>query len=215
MNFKHAPQLHIVWHRLGLREYALVWNAMQHFTNTRSCDTQDEIWTLQHPPVYTLGQAGDKKHILNSTSIPIIHTDRGGQTTYHGPGQLIAYILYDLRRGDIGIKNFVWHLEQAVINLLADNRIQATRLDGAPGIYVAKRKIASIGLRIRKGYSFHGVSLNCNMNLEPFENIITCGNDKLKMIQMSDLITIVNIEQVEQDLARHLALQLNLIIVNN
>lgn len=210
MNFTHTtPHLpHIIWHRLGLSDYVSIWKAMQHFTTTRSLNTSDELWTLEHTPIYTLGQTGNLEHILNSASIPVLRSDRGGQATYHGPGQLVAYILYDLRRSGIGIKTLVWRLEQAIINLLVDNQIDAERWVGFPGVYVAKRKIASVGLRVRKGCCFHGISLNCNMDLMPFRNIVTCGNAQLEMIQLMDLMEKVNMIQIEHDLVKHLALQL-------
>ncbi|KOR28623.1 hypothetical protein TI03_04295, partial [Achromatium sp. WMS1] len=154
-----------MWHSFGLQDYIPIWQAMQHFTRNRKHFTPDELWTLEHTPVYTLGQSGQRKHILNAVTIPVLQTDRGGQVTYHGPGQIIAYILYDLRRAGIGVKTLVNRLEQAVIDLLENEGIIATRKTKAPGVYVADSKIASLGLRVRHGFSFHGLSLNCDMDL--------------------------------------------------
>lgn len=208
-------QSHIIWHSLGLCDYLPIWEAMQRFTDTRCSNTVDEIWTLEHTPVYTIGQAGSLKHILTPEKIPVFRSDRGGQATYHGPGQIIVYVLYDLQRAKIGIKKLVWHLEQAVIDLLIEMGIQAQRQAGFPGIYVVNKKIASLGLRIRKGRSFHGLSLNCAMDLEPFTRIITCGEANLQMTQIADLIAAVDIKQIENQLVQQLVRQLtsaNLII---
>lgn len=208
-------QPHIIWHSLGLCDYVPILEAMQRFTDMRCPDTADEIWTLEHRPIYTIGQAGSLEHILTSGKIPVLRSDRGGQATYHGPGQIIAYVLYDLQRNKIGIKHLVCRLEQAVIDLLANEGVEAQRQTGAPGIYVATKKIASLGLRVRKGRSFHGLSLNCAMDLEPFTRIVTCGNADLQVTQLADLVTSVNMQQIETNLVRHLTLQLsptNLII---
>ena len=156
---------------LGLRDYESVWREMQHFTDTRSTDTPNEVWLLQHPPVFTLGLNGKREHILDPGDIPIIKCDRGGQVTYHGPGQLIAYLLLDMRRHKFAVKALVSKIEQAVIDLLAEYQIQGQRREGAPGIYVDGAKIAALGLRIRKGCSYHGLSLNVDMDLEPFLRI--------------------------------------------
>ncbi len=195
----------IVWHRLGRQEYRSAWQAMQRFTEQRDLDTPDEIWTLQHPPVFTLGQAGRPEHILDPGDIPVVHSDRGGQVTYHGPGQIVAYLLLDLRRTGLGIKTLVRHLEQAVIALLSDYAIQAKLMAGAPGVYVDGRKIASLGLRVRRGCSFHGLSLNCDLELEPFRRINPCGYPGLEVTRMADLAHITSLEDVERSLVQHIA----------
>lgn len=160
---------------------------MQDFTNQRDDATPDEIWLLEHEPVYTQGQAGKAEHLLHSTEIPVVQSDRGGQITYHGPGQLIAYLLLDLRRKGISVRELVSGLEQAVIALLARYGIQASARPDAPGVYVSGRKIASLGLRVRRGCSFHGVALNVNLDLTPFTHINPCGYAGLQMTQCSEL----------------------------
>lgn len=155
---------------LGQVDYLPTWRAMQAFTESRGPDTPDEIWLLQHPPVFTLGQAGKREHILSETGIPVVAIDRGGQVTYHGPGQLVAYILVDLKRRGYGVKELVRRLEQAVIDLLAALGVDAERLAGAPGVYVGGAKIAALGLRIKGGCSYHGLSLNVAMDLTPFSD---------------------------------------------
>lgn len=171
---------------LGTQDYSHAWNAMRAFTDNRDADTPDEIWFLEHPPVYTLGQNGKQEHILNATDIPIIHADRGGQVTYHGPGQLVGYVLIDLKRRTIGVRQLVTALEQSVIALLADFDIPARSRCDAPGVYVNDSKICSLGLRVRRGCSFHGLALNINMDLAPFLHINPCGYSNLKMVQMRD-----------------------------
>ncbi len=173
---------------LGLQEYTLVWHAMQEFTNERTPETPDELWIVEHPPVFTLGLAGREEHILNPHDIPVIRTDRGGQVTYHGPGQIVIYILLDLRRREGGIRNLVCDIEKAVIQLLAEYHIQGERRPNAPGIYVQEKKIASIGLRVRRGCTYHGVSFNFDMDLTPFSYINPCGYQDLQMTQLSELI---------------------------
>ncbi len=195
----------IIWRRLGCQEYQSTWQAMHRFTERRGPNTPDEIWTLQHPPVFTLGQAGKPEHILDPGDIPIIHSDRGGQVTYHGPGQIVAYLLFDLRRGGIGVKTLVQRLEQAVIDLLSDYTIRAELKAGAPGVYVSGRKIASLGLRVRHGCSFHGLSLNCNLELEPFRRINPCGHSGMEVTRMADLTPVSSLEEVEQALVQSIA----------
>jgi len=160
---------------------------MQQFTDNRTVNTLDELWVLQHPPVYTLGQAGKREHLLNPGNIPIYHVDRGGQVTYHGPGQLIIYVLMNIKRRSWGVKKLVQALEQAVINYLASHQINAKRRDKAPGIYVEECKIASLGLRIRHGCSYHGLSFNVDMDLTPFYGINPCGYAGLEVTQLRDL----------------------------
>jgi len=161
--------------QLGRQDYQDVWQEMQHFTDTRSSNTADEIWVLEHPPIFTLGLNGKPEHILDAGDIPVVKCDRGGQVTYHGPGQLIIYLLLDLRRRDLGVKALVYKIEQAIIDLLAEQGIDGQRRKGAPGIYVDDAKIAALGLRVRRGCCYHGLSLNVNMELEPFSRINPCG----------------------------------------
>ena len=160
---------------LGSMDYETVWHAMQAFTDSRDKHTADEVWLLEHPPVFTQGQAGKAEHILAPGDIPVVQVDRGGQVTYHGPGQIVAYTLIDLRRSGLGVRALVRALEQAIIDVLGSFAVSAARLDGAPGIYVEGVKIASLGLRVRKGRSFHGLAFNVNMDLEPFQRINPCG----------------------------------------
>ena len=172
--------------RLGLVDYAATWGEMRAFTDARTAATDDELWLLQHPPVFTLGQAGRPEHILDPGTIPVVQSDRGGQVTYHGPGQLVAYLLLDLRRAGLGVKGLVHLLEQAVIDLLAEAGIPAQARSDAPGVYVAEAKIASLGLRVRKGCSYHGLALNVDMDLGPFARINPCGYPGLAVTQLAD-----------------------------
>lgn len=160
---------------LGRVEYEATWRAMQDFTARRTEDTADEIWLLEHPPVYTQGQAGKPEHLIAETRIPVIPIDRGGQITYHGPGQIVAYVLVDLRRRGYGIRELVTRMEQAVIDLLAAHAIAASRQLGAPGVYVGDAKIAALGLRVKRGCTYHGLALNVAMDLGPFAAINPCG----------------------------------------
>ncbi len=191
--------------QLGLRPYVDTWKLMREFTDHRNHRTPDQLWLLEHPPVFTLGQAGRPEHLLRPGEIPVVKTDRGGQVTYHGPGQLVAYLLLDLRRAGLGVRGLVTLLEQAVIDLLADNGISATARPDAPGVYVKEAKIASVGLRVRRGCSFHGLSLNLDMDLSPFERINPCGYPGLSVTQLSALVAAVDFHKVQQDLARHMA----------
>ncbi len=183
---------------------------MQTFTDVRDASSRDELWTLQHPPVFTQGQAGKAEHILDPGDIPIVRSDRGGQVTYHGPGQIVAYVLYDLKRGGIGIRTLVQRLELAVIALLADSAIDAGLRKGAPGVYVQGRKIASLGLRVRHGCSYHGISLNADMDLEPFKRINPCGYTELQAVQVSELAPGIGLREIEPGLAQAIARQLGL-----
>lgn len=173
--------------RLGQVEYEPTWRAMQDFTAARTPDTPDEVWLLEHPPVFTLGQAGKPEHVLADIGIPVVAIDRGGQVTYHGPGQVVVYLLLDLRRRGYGVKELVHRIEQAVIDLLADRGVTATRLDGAPGVYVGAAKIAALGLRIRNGCSYHGLALNVAMDLSPYAAINPCGYAGMAVTQTRDL----------------------------
>lgn len=160
---------------------------MQDFTEQRTAATADELWFLEHPPVFTLGRNGKEEHLLDPGTIPVIRVDRGGQVTYHGPGQLVVYTLLDLRRRQLGVQSLVNRLEQAVIDLLAAQAVPAHRRAGAPGVYVEGRKIAALGLRVRRGCSFHGLSLNVDMDLAPFARINPCGYRDLEVTQLADL----------------------------
>lgn len=182
----------------GTQAYRPVWEAMRDFTETRGPETPDELWLLEHSPVFTLGQAARPAHLLDPGDIPVIKVDRGGQVTYHGPGQLIVYCMLDLRRTALGVKSLVERLEQAVIDLLATRDLVAGRRAGAPGVYVGDAKIAALGLRVRRGCTFHGVALNVAMDLAPFRRIDPCGYRGLAVTQMADLLGDVRMPQVEE-----------------
>ncbi|MGI9569312.1 MAG: lipoyl(octanoyl) transferase LipB [Desulfobulbia bacterium] len=194
----------LIVRELGLQPYQQVWQDMQLFTDQRSDSTADELWLLQHPPVYTLGKNGKPEHILNSQDIPVIKSDRGGQVTYHGPGQLIVYTLLDLNRMHIGIRELVTRIENSVIELLQDYDISANARKDAPGVYVDGRKIAALGLRVRKGRSFHGLALNVDMDLEPFARINPCGYEGLEVTQLSELADTQGFDEVEKRLLSHM-----------
>ncbi len=172
---------------LGRVEYEPTWRAMQEFTASRNEETPDELWVLEHPPVFTLGQAGKREHLLQTTEIPVVPIDRGGQITYHGPGQVVIYVLVDLKRRGYGVKELVGRMEQAVIDLLAESGIKAERKANAPGVYVNKAKIAALGLRIKQGRSYHGLALNVDMDLSPFALINPCGYPGMAVTQTRDL----------------------------
>ena len=171
----------------GLQPYLRVWEAMQAFTEARDASSLDELWLVEHPPVYTLGRNGDPAHLLDTGDIPVVRSDRGGQVTYHGPGQLVAYCLFDLKRLNLGVRGLVSGLENAVIATLACYGIRAEARRDAPGVYVTNRKIASLGLRIRQGCSYHGLSLNVDMDLAPFSHIHPCGFQNLQVTRLIDL----------------------------
>jgi lipoyl(octanoyl) transferase len=189
--------------RLGLADYVPVWRAMQDFTDRRDDTTDDELWLVQHPPVFTQGQAGRAEHVLAPGGIPVVQVDRGGQVTYHGPGQIVAYPLVDLRRMNLGVREFVHRIEQAIIDVLACYGVTGERVAGAPGIYVAGAKIASLGLRVRRGRTFHGLAFNIDMDLEPFRRINPCGYAGLEVTQLSALAP-VEFTAVEDHLVREL-----------
>lgn len=191
--------------QLGLQDYETSWQRMRTYTDSRGTRDSDQLWLLEHLPVFTLGQAGKSEHLLNPGRIPVVKTDRGGQVTYHGPGQLIAYLMLDLRRARLGVRGLVSQLEQAVITLLSDYQIQASARPDAPGVYVEEKKIASLGLRIRHGCSFHGLSLNVDMDLEPFSRINPCGHPGLAVTQLADLGVTPDLPALGLELARHLA----------
>ncbi|WP_404361477.1 lipoyl(octanoyl) transferase LipB [Methylotuvimicrobium sp. KM1] len=172
---------------LGLQPYEGVWRDMQTFTQQRDPHTPDELWIVEHPPVYTLGLNGKREHLLQACEIPVVQTDRGGQVTYHGPGQLVLYTLLDIKRLNLGIRAMVTTLEQAIIKTLAQYGIQASSQADKPGVYVADKKIGSIGLRVKKNCSYHGLSLNNHMDLKPFDLINTCGFPDMQVTQLADL----------------------------
>jgi lipoyl(octanoyl) transferase len=173
---------------LGLQDYQTSWQAMTDFTNQRTPETLDQLWLVEHPPVFTQGQAGKAEHLLFPGDIPVVQSDRGGQVTYHGPGQLVAYPLLDLRRLKIGVRELVTSIEQTIVATLAYYALESAAKPDAPGVYVNGDKIASLGLRVRRGCSFHGLALNVAMDLAPFQRINPCGYQGLAMTQMKDLL---------------------------
>lgn len=191
----------IVIRRLGEVDYQATWQKMQAFTDGRTAQTPDELWLLQHPPVYTLGKNGKPEHVLDAADIPLIQSDRGGQVTYHGPGQLVVYTLVDLTRAGIGVRQMVSIIEQSLIELLAGYGIESVAKADAPGVYVNDAKIAALGLRVRRGRSFHGLALNIAMDLEPFERINPCGFEGLEVTQLSRFCKRVDIDAVAEKLA--------------
>lgn len=196
-------------HRLGRRPYTPVWQAMRDLTDGRDADTPDQFWLVEHDPVFTQGQAGKPEHLLMPGDIPVVATDRGGQVTYHGPGQVVLYPLLDVRRARLGVRELVSALEQAVIALLADHGVVAHARPDAPGVYVGEAKIASLGLRIRRGASFHGVALNVDGDLSPFQRINPCGYAGLAMTRLADLVDDApSVEAAGLALARCLASEL-------
>ena len=188
---------------LGLMDYTPVWQEMQTFTESRHANTPDELWFLEHPPAFTLGRNGKQEHLHKTGDIPVIHVDRGGQVTYHGPGQLIAYPLLNIKRRQLGVQSLVKILEQSVIDLLADYSLSAERHEKAPGVYIDNRKLAALGLRIRKGCSFHGLSLNVDMDLSPFSMIDPCGYSGLEVTQLKDLGINDSMETISTQLQTH------------
>jgi len=193
--------------RLGLAGYESVWHDMQAYTDRRDASSDDEIWLVQHPPVFTQGQAGKAEHILAPGEIPVIQVDRGGQVTYHGPGQIVVYPLIDIARKGIGVRDFVHRIEESIIRVLAHYGVTGERLAGAPGIYVNGAKIASLGLRIRRGRSYHGLAFNVDMDLEPFGRINPCGYAGLQVTQLA-AFTRVACRDVENRLVASLVRQL-------
>lgn len=200
--------------QLGLCDYLSTWEAMRRFTTDRGRGTVDEIWLLQHPPVYTLGLSGRTEHLLRATDIPVVHCDRGGQVTFHAPGQLIAYALLDLHRLGLGVTAIVNKLEQAIIDLLGEYSITATRTPHAPGVYIEEMKIASLGLRVRRGCTYHGAALNVDMDLKPFADINPCGYPDLKITKLSDHGVHENLSRIGQALIRQFQRQLGYNSVN-
>jgi lipoyl(octanoyl) transferase len=197
-----TPHIHI--RALGMVDYEPTWHAMQQFTRERTADTPDEIWLVQHPPTYTQGQAGKPEHLLNPTSIPVVKIDRGGQITYHGPGQIVAYLLLDLRRWKINVRDLVRLIEQAVIDLLATRGVTAEGRTDAPGVYVNGAKIAALGLKIRNSCCYHGLSFNVDMDLTPFDNINPCGYQGLRVTQCVALGIAPELEELQAELTHNL-----------
>mgnify|MGYP001047075143 CR=1 FL=1 len=193
---------------LGRQDYLNAFERMQAFTNARTPETPDEIWVLEHEPVFTQGQAGKVEHLLNPGDIPIVQVDRGGQVTYHGPGQLVIYLMVDLKRNKLGVRELVTTMETAVVNVLDDHSIEAAARPDAPGVYVDGQKICSLGLRVRKGRSFHGLALNIDMDLEPFLRINPCGYAGLEMTQVSRFDKKASVESIGPELVQYLSLML-------
>jgi len=196
--------------QLGRQPYEPVWRAMQAYTDARNEATGDELWLVEHEPVFTLGQAGRWEHVLGPGEIPVIPVDRGGQVTYHGPGQIVAYPLVDLRRIRVGVRELVERIEQAIIDTLAHWDVLGTRRAGAPGVYVNEAKIAALGLRVRRGCSFHGLAFNIAMDLEPFSRINPCGYQGLAVTQLLDLAPAAEFAAVQDVLVVQLSRQLGL-----
>lgn len=195
----------LIVRNLGLQDYQAIWQAMQSFTLERDESTVDELWCLQHPPIFTMGLNGKEEHLLNIKNIPVVNIDRGGQVTYHGPGQLVVYTLIDLARLNISVKDLVKAIEQAVIQLLEQYGIQAQTKDNAPGVYVNGEKIAALGLRIKRNKSYHGLSLNIDMDLSPFQQINPCGYEGMAVTQIKNLTSQINLSSISADLVTHLA----------
>ena len=195
---------------LGRQPYEPVWHAMQAYTDGRDDATPDELWLVEHDPVFTLGQAGKPEHVLMPGDIPVLHVDRGGQVTYHGPGQIVLYPLLDLRRLKVGVREYVCRIEQAIIDTLGDWNIEAVRREGAPGVYVAGAKIAALGIRVRRGCTFHGLAFNIAMDLSPFQRINPCGFEGLQVTSLVDLGGPSGLDAVKPALVAHVAAQFGL-----
>jgi lipoyl(octanoyl) transferase len=195
--------------KLGLMDYQTVWQQMQRFTDQRDTATLDEFWLLEHPAIFTLGQAGKSEHLLAPGDIPVIKVDRGGQVTYHGPGQLVIYLLLDLKRRNLGVRQLVSIIESSLIRLLQRYDVKAQARKDAPGVYVQGAKIAALGLRVRRGCSFHGLSLNVDLDLEPFGRINPCGYQGMAVTRLSDLLgKAPGVEQIAQPLLEELQAEL-------
>lgn len=190
---------------LGLQDYEPVWQAMQTFTAERDESTPDELWCLEHPAVFTMGLNGKQEHLLNVQNIPVINIDRGGQVTYHGPGQLVIYTLIDLKRLNIGVKDLVTIIEKSIIQLLIKYNIEAHGKENAPGVYVNEEKIAALGLRIKKNKSYHGLSLNIKMDLTPFQQINPCGYKDMSVTQINDLKPDLDLSGIKEELIKILS----------
>lgn len=189
---------------LGIQDYVKTYDAMREFNDQRVATTRDQIWLLEHLPVYTLGLSGKEEHLLNTDNIPVIKTDRGGQVTYHGPGQLIAYLMLDLKKRPYAIKKLVSLMEQVIIDYLHDLNIKAERKPGAPGVYTEGSKIAALGVRVRKGGTYHGLAINVAMDLSPFNGINPCGYANMQCTQISSFIKGITVSEVKKGLSDHL-----------
>ena len=189
---------------LGQKDYESTWQAMKDFTDNRTPETEDELWVVEHPPVFTIGQAGKSEHLLKQTNIPVIQVDRGGQITYHGPGQIVVYTLINVKRKGLGVRELVTLLETSTIDLLRHYDITAEADPKAPGVYVNEAKICAIGLRIRRGCSFHGLALNVKMDLTPYDAINPCGYPGMQVTQMADFLPKIEIKSVSAQLIAHL-----------
>ena len=189
---------------LGSRDFSEVWAQMQQFTERRSDTTDDEVWFVEHPPVYTLGLNADPSHVLSAGDVPVVETDRGGQVTYHAPGQQIAYVLFDMRRLGLDIRSLVQALESTVIDTVAQYGVQAYPRRDAPGVYVDNKKLGAVGLRVRRGCTYHGIAVNVNMNLEPFSRINPCGMEGLEVTQLADICNVSSLAEFREDLAASL-----------
>ncbi|TMP14656.1 octanoyltransferase [Pseudoalteromonas sp. S2721] len=205
----------LIVRQLGRQRYMPIWQKMQSFTDTRDEHTADEIWLVEHEPVFTQGQAGKAEHLLNTGDIEVIQVDRGGQVTYHGPGQQMMYVLFNLRRLNIGVRELVTWLEECIIDTLKDYDIDAYAKADAPGVYVNDSKVASLGLRVRHGCSFHGLALNVSMDLSPFLRINPCGYAGMNMVQTTDLNGPQNLEQAGAGLVKHMIKKLNATVVKH
>lgn len=199
----------VIVRQLGLQSYQPIWQKMQDFTDTRDDNSPDEIWFVEHEPVFTQGQAGKAEHVLAPGDIPVIQVDRGGQVTYHGPGQQMMYVLFNLRRLKIGVRELVTWLEECIVDMLKEHDINAYAKPDAPGVYVDDSKIASLGLRVRRGCSFHGLALNVNMDMSPFMRINPCGYAGMNMVQTSELNGPSQLDEVAQGLVKHMLKRLN------
>ena len=197
---------------LGRQPYTPVWRAMQAFTDARTEATPDELWLVEHDPVFTLGQAGKPEHVLMAGDIPVIHVDRGGQVTYHGPGQLVLYPLLDLRLLKLGVREYVHRIEQAVIDTLDGWDITAARRDGAPGVYVDGAKVMALGIRVRRGCTFHGLAFNVAMDLSPYQRINPCGFEGLRVTSVVDLGGPASLDEVKPALVAHVARQFGMAV---
>lgn len=205
----------LIIRQLGHKAYEPVWHDMQTFTMQRTHDSLDELWIVEHPPIFTLGLNAKREHIINSGDIPVLHVDRGGQVTYHGPGQVVIYLLIDLQRRGMGVRHIVTHIEKSIVALLAKYNITAYARSGAPGVYVDEAKIAALGLRIKRGCSYHGLALNVAMDLEPFKRINPCGYPELAVTQVSDLSGPDDTQHIADHLIQCLATDLSYNIVWN
>ncbi|KZN38914.1 lipoate-protein ligase B [Pseudoalteromonas luteoviolacea S2607] len=199
----------VIIRQLGRQSYEPIWQKMQTFTDQRDESDADEIWLVEHEPVFTQGQAGKSEHLLAPGDIPVVKVDRGGQVTYHGPGQQMMYVLFNLRRLKIGVRELVTWLEETIIDALQEYDINAYAKSDAPGVYVDNCKVASLGLRVRRGCSFHGLALNVNMDLSPFLRINPCGYAGMQMVQTSEINGPASLEQAGQGLIKHMLKRIN------